>query len=942
MDGFTPTVLVRAHPMLYPLVHKLMCRLVWSSLVFLCLSGPLLAAADYDALQKAQALYDQGEIKAAIIEFKNVLQLDPGHVDARVRLADSYLKLGDGAAAEKETERLRKLRTKRELWIESYGRALLLQRKFDRVLEQIEVEDRDAPEIRAVVLSVRGEAYGGLGQDDSAREHFAKALEGTPKSASAMLGLAKLLARNGEYDLAIKYAEEVLQADQKSLQASLLIAESYRVQDQLVEAIVAFDRSLMIAPDSMPALLGKASTHISAREFEQAQAPVDHLLRLNSNIIPANYMHGLLALQRKEVEVAEVSLLKVLNAAPEDLRTHLLLGTIQYGRGSFEAARDHIGRFVVARPDHFPSIRMMAGIHLRLNEPLKAIHLLESVSEGNLDNAQYLALLGSAYLRTGDYALGNEYLEKAIELEPDMAVLRAQLALGRMATGESGSAVEALQEAVDLGQNLIQADVLLILAHLKQKHYDEALIAAQALIQKHPESPVPHNLLGAAYLVQHQLDDAKTSFQAALGIDEGFHTAHLNLAAIAVRTGDLDVAESHYQRVLKGLAGSERALMGLAQVALRRGHQQEMLKWVQAAHDVHPESASAATLLIQSQLKSGEVLKALVVARAFSDAAPKSMAATRLLGVALLANDKFSSALTHFTTYSDSAPDIAEPWYMRAEAEWKSGDMAAARLHIERALFIEPGSFPGLLLATRISAADNRLENALVHAGSLIERFPESAQGYKLKGSILQRMKRPIDGLNAYLQGYEVTPNQDLAHAAYRALIQVQRRDDAYALMRGWVQNHPDDRGGLMVLAMGLQGDGKDDEAIATYEQLRAVDPDNIIMLNNLAWMYNDRNDPRAIDVAEHAYQQDPEKSAVADTFGWVLVSQGQVERGLVVLQEASIRSPYLYDIRYHLAVAYDKVGRRQEARKELVRLLRDAKDFPLRKDATSMLEKIK
>ena len=75
--------------MLYPLVHKLMCRLVWSSLVFLCLSGPLLAAADYDALQKAQALYDQGEIKAAIIEFKNVLQLDPAHVDAQI-LAQQY------------------------------------------------------------------------------------------------------------------------------------------------------------------------------------------------------------------------------------------------------------------------------------------------------------------------------------------------------------------------------------------------------------------------------------------------------------------------------------------------------------------------------------------------------------------------------------------------------------------------------------------------------------------------------------------------------------------------------------------------------------------------------------------------------------------------------------------------------------------------------------
>ncbi len=48
-----------------------------------------------------------------------------------------------------------------------------------------------------------------------------------------------------------------------------------------------------------------------------------------------------------------------------------------------------------------------------------------------------------------------------------------------------------------------------------------------------------------------------------------------------------------------------------------------------------------------------------------------------------------------------------------------------------------------------------------------------------------------------------------------------------------------------------------------------------------------------------------------------------------MLLQEAAVKAPHIPDIRYHMVVALDKAGRRDEARKELDRLLKTGKAFP-------------
>ena len=85
--------------------------------------------------------------------------------------------------------------------------------------------------------------------------------------------------------------------------------------------------------------------------------------------------------------------------------------------------------------------------------------------------------------------------------------------------------------------------------------------------------------------------------------------------------------------------------------------------------------------------------------------------------------------------------------------------------------------------------------------------------------------------------------------------------------------------------------------------------PDNVLVLNNLAWAYQQVKDPRALETAERAYKLKPDNAAVADTLGWMLVEQGNTTRGLELLQKAVAAAPKALEIRYHLAQAWVKSG---------------------------------
>lgn len=158
--------------------------------------------------------------------------------------------------------------------------------------------------------------------------------------------------------------------------------------------------------------------------------------------------------------------------------------------------------------------------------------------------------------------------------------------------------------------------------------------------------------------------------------------------------------------------------------------------------------------------------------------------------------------------------------------------------------------------------------------------------------------------------------------------------------LRDWLETNPDDASVMFILANALLSQGESRAALHYYERLLKTQPDNAVILNNVAWLYLEQNPSDALQYAERAYRLAPEQPKIIDTYGWTLVQQGQTQRGLVLLQQAVSQAPHEAEIRYHLVQAMRGAGQRQEAAKELKRLVRDYPEFPQFEEAQALLQK--
>jgi len=83
------------------------------------------------------------------------------------------------------------------------------------------------------------------------------------------------------------------------------------------------------------------------------------------------------------------------------------------------------------------------------------------------------------------------------------------------------------------------------------------------------------------------------------------------------------------------------------------------------------------------------------------------------------------------------------------------------------------------------------------------------------------------------------------------------------------VKDHPEDLTAVRALATIYQAKKRYKDAISLYERIIQKQPQNVVALNNLALLYNEVGDGRAVETAERAYKLKPEEPAIADTLGW-------------------------------------------------------------------------
>jgi len=186
---------------------------------------------------------------------------------------------------------------------------------------------------------------------------------------------------------------------------------------------------------------------------------------------------------------------------------------------------------------------------------------------------------------------------------------------------------------------------------------------------------------------------------------------------------------------------------------------------------------------------------------------------------------------------------------------------------------------------------------------------------------------------------FERQPTWPVLALRIQALRLAGQSAEALDANESWLADNPDHIPAGLMVAVLLQAAGRVQESLEAYRAVLQLDPDNLVALNNGAWVAQELGDPEALSLAERAYDVGPENASVLDTFGWILLAQGHLELAIEHLSRAAELVPQRLEIRYHLARAL--VAGRQSARGQeiLEALLGEGRDFDGRPDAERLLE---
>lgn len=901
----------------------------WLIMMFVVwpLTSIAMDAGEY--LDDARGYFAKREYRAAVIQLKNTLLANPDNGEARLLLGKTYLELENGPSALKELKRARDQGVSREAVLLPLGRAYLMTGQGDTLLQTITSEVDDPLQTRIDILLLHGQAYLDQQHYALADEKFSKALELRPSAAEALAGKARIALRNRDTAGAAELADRALAEDDRIVDAWIIKGELYRIAGEQRQAVSAFQKALDIAPNNISARLGKVMSLVVLSEYDKALAETDLLLKKYPNVYLAYYVKSLALYQQHQLTQAQESVQNALKLAPDHLASRRLAGTLHYRQGQLNQSEQHLRQYLRQRPGDKQVAKLLAATLLKLKKPGAAIEVLEPGLPSAGDDVQYLSLLGSAYLSHGNAAKGMDYLEQAIALAPDSVNLRTQLAIGYLALGEAEQAIGELQVAVDLDQELLQADVLLVMTYLHSKDFDKALVATEALKGKMPDSPVPDNLIGVAQSGQGDHGAARKSYKAALEIQPDFLPAHLNLARLDLLANDPAEAEERYRKVLSYDEGNLKALLALAVLASHEGQADETEQWLKQAHQHHPEATQPALLLGDHYQRQGKTHKALDIARKTAVTHPRDPRVLKTLALFQLKAGENKEALNTLRSLVEVAPQSPEARYQLALVQIKLKKSDEARESFRQALELR-ADYPAAQLALgRLDIAGKNFDAALDIANSLKKLHPDAFFGYELEGDILYSRQAFKQAAEVYALAAGKTNSAPLTHKLFQSRLQASEQDAAYDVLRQWLAGHPEDTKLRTVLATALHRAKQQQSAIEEYLKILDYDADNVTALNNLSWLYQEAGNPDAVKYAKRAHELVPERAEVTDTLGWLLVQNGEVNHGLVLLQEAAVKAPHIPDIRYHMIVALDKAGRRDEARKELDRLLKAGKAFP-------------
>ena len=508
----------------------------------------------------------------------------------------------------------------------------------------------------------------------------------------------------------------------------------------------------------------------------------------------------------------------------------------------------------------------------------------------------------------------------------------------------SSSMLDSLQQAEI---NNKKANFVEVLNFLKQNKLKDARDKIAALLKQTPAEPELYNLQALLETLEKNFPAAQQSYEKVLQLNPKDILSHLGLAKLNLEAGELDKAKDYATKTLVINDKNINAYLLLADVAYKQKNNTEVETVLLAALEKVKGNIDTEIEVIKNLGKFYAVQKQpekiLSLSEDLVKRYPGNSQALSALAGAQIVNDKKSLAEQTLRQLIAQEKQDTNHRLLLGKLLGEQPDKEKELLALlDETTAIDPNNPQAVVFKAAYLIKLQRYPEALELANKADAQFPALALGKLLKGDVYLAEKKLDKALEGYQQAYKIQPNDKVLFTIVDLMNAQKKLPEAIKLLDQALVKTPKNGAIHFKLATVYQLLNDNAQAEKHYKAILAEQADNILALNNLAWLYSQQNNPLAIEFGKKAYTKSPESAAIADTYGYILVKQGQAAEGLKILEKAASLAPAVNDIQFHLADAYAANNNNSKAIEILEKISKAEQDFSEKKAALTLMEKLK
>jgi tetratricopeptide (TPR) repeat protein len=664
------------------------------------------------------------------------------------------------------------------------------------------------------------------------------------------------------YTRVVSILQENIKANPDDQASRILLARAYERAGASKLAISTYREALNLSPDDLRVIIPTVAALYRAQQYDQAEAILSRASeqKLSHPVLRDFQLQD--HLRRGQLDQASGVLEEILSNDPNNRNACLSLALLKMQQKEYGEASGLLDTLKQRDPNSLAVTAAQIQLCLSQDKPTDALRLSDQIV-GRLGDASAYILRARTYASLGSFDSAREDLDRAVRNEPnelEVWVARSDFFRSR---GSKDQAVADIKQALCLAPDdpgIQKRAISLLLMSGNPALVAEGRAVLREALESHPEDVDLHLYKARSLLIEGtdpSVEEAERLLDEITAQNPKISEAWLLLGEIAINQGQSDKAMN---AALGGLVHrpTDKNLLLLKARAEAAGSPILAIPTLERLHDMAPEDVHVALLLSRTYRRAGEHNKAM--------------------------------ALLRKQLRTDSESGHRRYAIEMAAALYENGSRQKADKEFQRLFKSEPNDPTPLLEYVQLLKED-RLWDRL--------------------------SKEVID----WYRGHEKQSGTAVSVAAdLLSIDDVQARKAAESIVRTILRDDPASTEAMVALAIMLQTTGRTAEAAIQYERVLGTDPNNLIAINNLAWiMSEDQGRPaEALELAQRGLAIAPDYFDLVDTRGIIYYRLGEFDRAVrdfkKCLEHGPGNTPPSVATRFYLARALYQLGQKEEA----------------------------